>query len=245
MRVLSKIRNLLLGQGKMKKYMFYAIGEIILVVVGILIALQVNNWNEDRKMKTVEVKTLQQLLASLELEKDDLDLNNGSISGSIQSIDVVIKHLENELPYHDSLNFHFGNSNKMMGFVVNPAVYENLKFTGLDLISNEDLRNKIVSHYDYKMPYLKQIEEGFVQPLHAINFRPWMIENFEYRGVFAPAKPLNYSRLFKDEQYLGLLYATREAISFQLGRTRSLLKSAVELKAMIEEELETRGIHVQ
>ena len=46
-----KIRRKLLTENKISKYLLYAIGEIILVVIGILIALQVNNWNEDRKFK--------------------------------------------------------------------------------------------------------------------------------------------------------------------------------------------------
>lgn len=43
------IRQNLLSEGKTGKYLKYAIGEIILVVIGILIALQINNWNEERK----------------------------------------------------------------------------------------------------------------------------------------------------------------------------------------------------
>ena len=43
-----KIRQQLLSQNKLSKYLFYAIGEILLVVIGILIALQINNWNQNR-----------------------------------------------------------------------------------------------------------------------------------------------------------------------------------------------------
>ena len=42
------IRKNLLNEGKTSKYLKYAIGEIILVVIGILIALQINNWNEKK-----------------------------------------------------------------------------------------------------------------------------------------------------------------------------------------------------
>ena len=45
-----KIRQRLLTENKFSKYLLYAIGEIILVVIGILIALQINNWNEGRKL---------------------------------------------------------------------------------------------------------------------------------------------------------------------------------------------------
>jgi len=43
------IRRRLLDSGRLRRYLVYALGEIILVVIGILIALQINNWNEDRK----------------------------------------------------------------------------------------------------------------------------------------------------------------------------------------------------
>ena len=49
MRIFNKIRQKLLSESKFKRYFFYAIGEIVLVVIGILIALQINNWNQDRK----------------------------------------------------------------------------------------------------------------------------------------------------------------------------------------------------
>ena len=48
-KLFRNIRKNLLAEGKTSKYLKYAIGEIILVVIGILIALQVNNWNENRK----------------------------------------------------------------------------------------------------------------------------------------------------------------------------------------------------
>jgi hypothetical protein len=49
-----KIRQRLLKEGKVTRYLTYALGEIVLVVIGILIALQINNWNEDRKQATAE-----------------------------------------------------------------------------------------------------------------------------------------------------------------------------------------------
>ena len=48
------IRKNLLSEGKTSKYLKYAIGEIVLVVIGILIALQINNWNENRKTRVKE-----------------------------------------------------------------------------------------------------------------------------------------------------------------------------------------------
>ena len=63
------IRKSLLEQNKMGKYFKYAIGEIILVVIGILIALQINNWNENRKERAVELSYLNRLVIDLEENK--------------------------------------------------------------------------------------------------------------------------------------------------------------------------------
>ena len=61
-----RIRQRLLTENKFSKYLLYAIGEIILVVIGILIALSINNWNEDRKESLIEKNYLRRLLADLE-----------------------------------------------------------------------------------------------------------------------------------------------------------------------------------
>jgi len=58
---LRKIRKRLITKGQFSSYLLYAIGEILLVMVGILLALQVNNWNENRKNKNKEQQILQQL----------------------------------------------------------------------------------------------------------------------------------------------------------------------------------------
>ncbi|HBR54223.1 MAG TPA: hypothetical protein DEA82_11320, partial [Flavobacteriaceae bacterium] len=55
------IRQRLIADNRFSKYLLYAIGEIILVVIGILIALQINNWNEERKERFTEQKILKQL----------------------------------------------------------------------------------------------------------------------------------------------------------------------------------------
>ena len=52
------IRKDLMEKNKTSRYIKYAIGEIILVVIGILIALQINNWNENRKLKAIELNLL-------------------------------------------------------------------------------------------------------------------------------------------------------------------------------------------
>ena len=69
-----RIRQQLLSENKTSKYLLYAIGEIILVVIGILIALQINNWNEIQKLKGEEIKLIQSFKTSI--ETDTITINN-------------------------------------------------------------------------------------------------------------------------------------------------------------------------
>ena len=73
-----KIRLNLLSEGKTGKYLKYAVGEIVLVVFGILIALQINNANENRKTNGIKKEYYRQILVDLDKEIDNINtrINN-------------------------------------------------------------------------------------------------------------------------------------------------------------------------
>ena len=68
------IRQRLLRENKFSRYLLYAIGEILLVVIGILIALQINNWNEAQKDHAYEVKMLSEIVKSLKADQLNLQM---------------------------------------------------------------------------------------------------------------------------------------------------------------------------
>ena len=120
-------------KNKTGKYLKYAIGEIVLVVIGILIALSINNWNEARIQQQKEIVNLLELKKGLES-----DLNNEFIPG-IAFYDQAKEALNNlggfynntDTISNDSLTKYFriyleGEWN----FVFNTAAFENLKSTG-------------------------------------------------------------------------------------------------------------------
>jgi len=83
-----KIRQKLLSENKFSKYLLYAIGEIVLVVIGILIALSINNWNEERKSNNLLQKYKQSIIAELKidlLKLDELDSIHNSWRNSLRN----------------------------------------------------------------------------------------------------------------------------------------------------------------
>ena len=73
LRFLRQIRQRLLTDNKFSKYLMYAVGEILLVVIGILIALQINTWNEERIERKNEVKLLKELRADLDDNLEEIE----------------------------------------------------------------------------------------------------------------------------------------------------------------------------
>ena len=139
-KLFRKIRYDLMNQNKTTKYFKYAIGEIVLVVIGILIALQINNWNENQKRKTLEIKHLKELksdiIETLKDVKTDVRLHNKDIQSNLYVQDFFFKNID----YHDSLAYHFYRCLEDYQLYPKTSALESIKSTGLDIISNDSLR---------------------------------------------------------------------------------------------------------
>ena len=126
----------------------YAVGEIFLVMIGILLALQVNNWNQNRIRANEALEILQTLKVGLETDLADLNYNENSIKNSVVMADKVIDIIERNQPYKDSIADYIGISMFPVKFLYSTSAFETLKAKGIDLIANPDLRDAIVGVYD-------------------------------------------------------------------------------------------------
>jgi uncharacterized membrane protein YgaE (UPF0421/DUF939 family) len=89
-----KIRQSLLIENKLSRYLLYAIGEIVLVVIGILIALQVNNWNEGRKELAKSHEILREIAENLEYNNAQFLQEIKEEEAVVRSIDIVLENLK-------------------------------------------------------------------------------------------------------------------------------------------------------
>jgi hypothetical protein len=163
-----KIRYDLIEKSKTGKYLKYAIGEIILVVIGILIALQINNWNEVRKDKIAELNILKDIKGSISTDILQLKSRIELAKNDIQSANIILNHLEKNLPFNDSLNKHFViiTSTGSKDFTPQISAYKVLESKGIDLISNNQLKKDILNLYNIDYYRLVYEYENFHKNIH-------------------------------------------------------------------------------
>jgi hypothetical protein len=142
------------------KYIKYAVGEIILVVIGILIALQINNWNQNRLDKAFEITMLKEIKSSLETDLEFLEGIKSRVSIKEEGIQELLKMIASNRTYPDSTLLK--SYNKMIQGVwynYNVGAYEGLKSVGLDRISNDSLRKELILLYESDFPFFKAMYE--------------------------------------------------------------------------------------
>lgn len=102
------IRSQLLGKGKIGKYFKYAIGEVLLVMIGILLALQVNNWNERRKNTLVEKDLLFNIKHAFQSDLDNvIDQRMKQCQEILNVTNALINTSNNSNTFPDSLQTRF------------------------------------------------------------------------------------------------------------------------------------------
>ncbi len=148
------IRKTLISENNMGKYLKYAIGEILLVMIGILLALQVNNWNENKKLKKEEINMLKELRKDVAFSVTELDTVIKYNQETVTYLKHIQKHLYEDLPYSKVLDTAFAYLDIFHIPYLPKISYETLKVKGMDRLSNDSLKAKIISIYDFEFQRL-------------------------------------------------------------------------------------------
>lgn len=153
-----KIRKNLLAQNRLKKYLLYAIGEIILVVIGILIALQINNWNTKNSQQLEIKKIAQSLINDLEDDLKMFEKRKKQMVMINKRIDSLSSHVAGkEIDEISNIDFLCLSWNLLyMPFNWNRATLDQMKNSGsLKFIKDASLIKKI-SNYDALTKHLDE-----------------------------------------------------------------------------------------
>ncbi len=185
-----RIRQNMLAENKFSKYFLYAIGEIVLVVLGILIALSINNWNDDRKITNQETLYLKRLLSD---NKQDLiifsdfisDLKKGNETIELFSQALNTTTSDSILIVRANEFIEYGSTFPI--FLSSKSTFTDLSSTGnLSLIKNVSLRDDIVNHYAQHgyMEQRIQISTEWTLPLDGSLYTENNAMNFETSTAF-------------------------------------------------------------
>lgn len=210
------IRRALLGEGKFSKYLLYAIGEIILVVIGILIALQINNANELRKERAKEVGYLENLKVDLQKEIENakyfanyhfekakacVELVNGTAPTNIAEVQLYTDRYEQVFIWYD--------------FVPNNNTFKELLSSGnLSLIKNDTIKTSLLEldkiyaeiatgEYHMRREYEEYLYNTHVKNISALEFFDLTQAKLGFPDRLKPEdfSPQNAEKLIADAQW--------------------------------------------
>ena len=240
------IRQNLIMENKNSKYLKYAIGEIVLVMVGILLALQINNWNEQKKSDIFELKMLKEIKNAIE---NDITYLQSILDYRIKIIDTgsiaLAKMLKQDKIDSTKFNTYALSINLGYVFQYNNGAYEALKASGIDKVSNDSLRNKLIHFYDFVGPRTKQlIEYNSNDNLHQLlNDLKWQIFEYDVKSENDNAwiHPIRYKLdNYHDERFLRFLDLKGGEAFNGKRRIGNYIHDSKEVLALLDKELNQR-----
>ncbi len=220
--------------------------EVIVVILGILIAYNLEQWSETRNNKKREIEVLKEFKSALSADLSEMRDNIRMHEYSIESSKIILSVINNNLPYHDSLDACFAHTHAFTTFSGRVGPIEQLKNTNLAIVSNDSLRLEIVSMYDEAYPRIRLVELAIKRDYEQLrDFDRLYFEAYDVDAVSTnkhiPApfwgimRPLRFTDLKTNPGYAALL---RARISNQVGLLRGHYKPAEKALSHLLNELD-------
>ncbi|WP_435624245.1 DUF6090 family protein [Flagellimonas sp.] len=242
-----KIRQKLISEKKFSQYLLYAVGEIILVVIGILIALQINDYSEQKKERKKEQVLLSNLSKDVALDIQQIENNTMLSRERLKRLDSLIQllkspeNLDEDRFVRQSYEFVFDQY-----FKSNSGIFDEAVSSGkMSFVQNESLRQDIFNYYrnakeTYTDGTTRQITDEFITPLlveHVyLNQQGLKMLGLDLEDT-AGLKNLDAKALSQNREYWKMVLLKFGGNQEQIIRWRAIKERAEELKQRLEEEL--------
>jgi hypothetical protein len=237
--IFKKIRRNLLSSNKMTSYLFYAIGEIVLVMIGILLALYINNWNENRKQD-------EQLMSIIKTVRKDLVTDTIVASRIIQFYDSINKYSEKVINYEynrstiEECDLCRSLTTIYQPFTMQDKDYNMLKnFNEYDFETNDSLQISIVQFYKSLSTILEQsndfVKQETLKNLDHYRTKPWFIDWMKGRFTEEMKAYFGDSIDYKNRVGSNLILASKNHSAF----VKAHKDGAVELISRIDDKFKT------
>ena len=196
-----KIRYNLMSENKTGKYLKYAIGEIVLVVIGILIALSINNWNEGRKLVNAQIDILKGIKNDLTKDTIDININIRYLEKIVRTDSLLINHLIEQKEQSENMNdWIVSAANSGTSLTLHTTFYDEAKVKGLAIIKNKMLREHIGRLYEFDYNNILNIENTNPRFQFSLLLRPKLIKFISLKNDGAFISKSDYSQLITDKK---------------------------------------------
>lgn len=243
-----KIRQKLLSENRFSKYLIYAIGEIVLVVIGILIALQINNWNELQKKEKIESVFLQDFSTDLNTDiktlKAAIIVNNERIAAADSIISILsFKNDLTNVELTDFANYNISLTSESYFIPEKSAIRQFESSNGGNIISSKKLKNKLFRYYALNERVEQNMEKSM--QLYQHNFITKSIAEVLLAGNILKTQigsdlnrqDLNLNELRDNSEYLYSVMSKRIGTITQNRVYQTTINAAEELVNLINDEM--------
>ncbi len=249
------IRRKLLTEGKLVRYLTYALGEILLIVVGILFALKINDWNEDRKRAALEGSYLVALYEDTERSLERNDIQISFMTRTADLLGVVMRCLKaGEIPEADRNEFTNGLwlAGKLASVPLLRDTIDELVSTGyMATIRSEAIKdqlNIVIDHYDYLNGIRTFIFDRVVLPMQYIDSQ--VIYKFEEPTAGAQdirweQLEINLEDLSRDQRFYTAVASIRSLTYDVTEQNLGFVDELETLRKLLKEELDSRNLESQ
>lgn len=242
-RVFGKIRHALWQENRFTRYLLYAMGEIALVVIGILIALQVNNWNEQRKARAFEQVMLQEIRENVRVNLERFRRLERRLQTSDAGIHLFLSELRQPAPDRQRLEYYFMQANTGIVFTFNKGAYDSLKAGGLDRLSNRALRGELIDYFDSFLPRYEQFIQ--IEYMRVMQIRREGLFAFMEPAIVHGGEPLMRLELrlqptldMSSSEVLQFMAAISEANQGTAERLRTIVAETEKLLEALDAEID-------
>jgi len=261
--IFRKIRKKMADDNKPAKYLRYAIGEVILVVIGILIAISINNWNSLRVDRGEEQLILQQLKTEFVQNKNQLLIKIKKRKDVINSCFEILNIIDNPLQEKNEEHIDSLFASILPNFTFDPnrgVINQLLNGGKLNLIKNDSLRQQL-SNWSSVFNQTNE-EEVIYTKFNLEELRPLLYKNYSFRNIMVKAGSnggindilikkggknsfiigrsklqLDANKLFTSTEYEGKISSTINWLSVSNIQAQGFIEYSENILKMIEGEL--------
>jgi hypothetical protein len=217
----------------------YALGELVLIVLGILIALAISDWNDGRIQRAQERALLGEVSTALRADLAEFEGRLAVLRNSAPRIETLSQRLKAGAPYDPSWDALFGAAYGVHGINLNSTSYDTLKSIGLQSISNPELRQGITRVYDHfyeQVLIQSEIDRGVTLDV----MRPYYLANFRDLRFLESATPVNPGLVIADTYFRNIIDYRLEVLrSNQLTSYPQVIGEIGAVLDLLERELNT------